>query len=169
MSFVQNEFILVATWYQSKNLFETNHFLMSLFGLSFQNEVRHLSLWILFRSEGSIEKDGKDINTCFYRLNYLAYKCGMNSFRSGTRLILEWSKRYLRDELLDFWGGGRLGQITVFFFTKSLFLGVDGVGRGRRRSEMGENACRRGSKSAIWYLLWCLKLKWTTRDLPGMF
>ena len=32
----------------------------------------------------------------------------------------------------------------VFFFTKSLFLGVDGVGRGRRRSEMGENACRRG-------------------------
>ena len=48
-----------------------------------------------------------------------------------------------------------------------MFLGVDGVGRGRRRLEMGENACRRGSKSAIWYLFWCLKLKWTTRDLAG--
>ena len=36
---------------------------------------------------------------------------------------------------------------------------------------MGEDACRtfQGSKSAIWYLLRCLKLKWTTRDVVGTF
>ena len=38
-----------------------------------------------------------------------------------------------------------------------------------RQSEMGEDACRtfQGSKSVIWYLLRCLKLQWTTRDLAG--
>ena len=36
---------------------------------------------------------------------------------------------------------------------------------------MGEDACRtfQGSKSVIWYLLRCLKLQWTTRDLAGTF
>ena len=62
----------------------------------------------------------------------------------------------------------RSWQITSFV------LGTDRVGRevgGRRRSEMGEDACRtfQGSKSVIWYLLRCLKLKWTTRDLAGTF
>ena len=34
-----------------------------------------------------------------------------------------------------------------------------------------EDACRtfQGSKSVIWYLLRCLKLQWTTRDLTGTF
>ena len=38
-------------------------------------------------------------------------------------------------------------------------------------SKMGEDACRtfQGSKSVIWYLLRCLKLQWTTRDLTGTF
>ena len=51
----------------------------------------------------------------------------------------------------------RSWQITSFV------LGTNRVGGevgGRRRSEMGEDACRnfQGSKSVIWYLLRCLKL-----------
>ena len=67
---------------------------MSLFGFSFQYKVRHFSVWILFRSEGSIEKTEKDINTCFYRLNYLACKRGMKFilFRNETQLQVVYQK-----------------------------------------------------------------------------
>ena len=36
---LKNEFIPVATWYQSKNLFEKSHFWVSLLGFSSQNET----------------------------------------------------------------------------------------------------------------------------------
>ena len=59
---------------------ETNNFLISLLGFSFQNETLLLDDLLYLNNVNDIqhmsaeEKTEKDINTCFYRLNYLACK-----------------------------------------------------------------------------------------------
>ena len=61
---------------------ETNNFLISLLGFSFQNETLLLDDLLYLNNVNDIrhmsaeEKTEKDINTCFYRLNYLACKRG---------------------------------------------------------------------------------------------
>ena len=83
-----------------QNLFEMSRFWVSLFGFSLQNETLILDdlfylyyckhgttlifVWILFGSEGSIEKDRKG-----HKYLFLQAKLIWNKFLSGTKLTFE--------------------------------------------------------------------------------
>ena len=61
------------------------------------NAVRHSYLYeSSLGAREAQKKTEKDINTCFYSLNYLECKRGMKFIRSGTKLILELCQRGIR-------------------------------------------------------------------------
>ena len=164
-----------------QNLFEMSRFWVSLLGFSLQNETLILDdlfylyyckhgttlifVWILFGSEGSIEKDRKG-----HKYLFLQAKLIWNKFLSGTKLTFELCKSRSKGfqvivpqgQIVRFLRGGGIGANPFFFFF-SFFLGADGAEWGRGGKVIGNGwgcLCRtfQESKSGTWYLLRCLKL-----------
>ena len=102
------------------------------------------------------------MNNCFHRLNYLACKRSMKFISFWNETHLELWNRYIRDGTLDFWGRGRLGQITFFFPLggKSLFLGADRGEEGDREWVRMLVVPFRGQRNQrlSWYVLRCFSL-----------
>ena len=133
-----------------QNLFEMSRFWVSLLGFSLQNETLILDdlfylyyckrgttlifVWILFGSEGSIEKDRKG-----HKYLFLQAKLIWNKFLSGTKLTFELRRsrsngfqvKVPQGQIIRFLRGGDWGKSLFFFFSFFFFrCWLGGVGEG---------------------------------------